>query len=410
MFPVLKGKPKADGFGKPIHSGYLYKKGEQRLIRPGILFDISWKKRYIILRDNKNIDYYENNSLKVVYGTIKLNELKPDNIIKSDNIVRDKEFKYGFTIKTPERDWHFCINKENIRDEWMNNIKKLITPKPVITNQFKSAQNLITDLLGAFDDDDGEDIFNDDDIKSNRNNNNNSNQETRHRGSTYKSLKDKVLQKKMERKRDSMSHDNNIILNDSEQMRQMQKKQQHIHDGLMKGKQKVAQMDSMVNDTGEELVIQRNKLLNVDKTLHETEEKLNYTNKQLEQMKSWSVAIKDVLGFKRKDINQEIDHETYQEPKMKTNNNNSNNNGNNIKIKQWNSNDSSNNVFCDDYEEEYNEDLDDILQGVNQLNYKTKMINEELGYQDNILDSIDQRLDRVDPKIRAQNKKMKEIR
>eukprot|EP00490_Sorites_sp_Unknown_P023569 CAMPEP_0114671148 /NCGR_PEP_ID=MMETSP0191-20121206/40669_1 /TAXON_ID=126664 /ORGANISM="Sorites sp." /LENGTH=163 /DNA_ID=CAMNT_0001930303 /DNA_START=338 /DNA_END=829 /DNA_ORIENTATION=- len=156
---------------------------------------------------------------------------------------------------------------------------------------------------------------------------------------------------------------------------------------------------------------QRKQLQNIDKMLHETDQTLKQTKHTLNGMESIYGGLKNWLFKKPPKV------EAYKGTNI-NNNNNNNDTGGNIKVHKR-KNAKKNNPF-DNYvqssdvknnneDQEHNEQLDQILKSVNRLNVMAKEMNNELANQDELLDSIDDRMGNVDHRLQNQSRQMNRI-
>lgn len=96
-------------FGDCIHHGWLIKKGEHLH---------SWRKRWFVLSDIKELRYYEDETLNKFKGIIKLDDV---------NLIRhgDKEtygYEYTIEIVTNDRTWVLVTTHHAFREIWMEKI------------------------------------------------------------------------------------------------------------------------------------------------------------------------------------------------------------------------------------------------------------------------------------------------
>ena len=96
-----------------IKEGWMYKKG-------GKSFS-SFKRRYMILWTNQRIEYYTNDALTTLKGSVTLLGLEKKAIQRSDKVPK-KDQMYGFQISTAKRTWYFAVKTEQDREEWIKTI------------------------------------------------------------------------------------------------------------------------------------------------------------------------------------------------------------------------------------------------------------------------------------------------
>jgi len=106
--------------GRTLHAikeGWMYKKG-------GKSFS-SFRKRYMILWTNKRIEYYEDDKLNTMKGTVNLLELNKRAIQRSDKVPKNKNM-FGFQILTEKRTWYFAVQGEDEREDWIRTIRAVV--------------------------------------------------------------------------------------------------------------------------------------------------------------------------------------------------------------------------------------------------------------------------------------------
>jgi len=200
-----------------------------------------------------------------------------------------------------------------------------------------------------------------------------------------------------------------------------------------------SQIETIASDTMETLYYQRKQLQKVDEVLHESDCHLNQTQYMLNGMQS--VFGQMTNWFRKAPIittNTTITAATTTATTITTtniNNNDNNNNNNNEKLKtitknnvdsnkkntndnnyKNNSNDMNSqqvlnefNQHNEEYDKELNEKLDMLLCNVQRINVMATDINEELQNQNGLIDSIDNKMDKVSCKAKNQNFQMKRI-
>eukprot|EP01084_Bolivina_argentea_P239082 401796_1 len=101
-----------------IKSGWVHKKGKKTYSQ--------FRSRFMILCNNKKIEYYTNNSLSNMKGQIDLFELHPESVQVSNKTPKGE--MYGFKIITKDRVWYFAVEKQSDCNEWISVISKSIRP------------------------------------------------------------------------------------------------------------------------------------------------------------------------------------------------------------------------------------------------------------------------------------------
>eukprot|EP01084_Bolivina_argentea_P007469 14006_1 len=97
-----------------IKEGWISKRGSKAFH--------SFRDRYMILWSNKRIEYYTNDTLDELKGTINLKGLHRRFIqrsnkvpkIKNKNKTKTKHTMHGFKIITTKRTWYLSVNDSNI--------------------------------------------------------------------------------------------------------------------------------------------------------------------------------------------------------------------------------------------------------------------------------------------------------
>lgn len=97
---------KANSDTNVVKKGWMLKRG-------GIVK--SWKRRYFVLRNDRQLFYYSNDHTSAVKGVAQLYEVKQ--IIKVDKQI--------FSVECRGRTWHFSCATEADRDDWCEKIRKL---------------------------------------------------------------------------------------------------------------------------------------------------------------------------------------------------------------------------------------------------------------------------------------------
>ena len=102
---------------KVLKEGLVEKRGE------GVL--AGWKERWIVLYDNKTIEYYTDKSKKQLKGKIHINDdsLSPKYNNVSDAVHENNKEKNGFNIACQSRIWQFRCQTSQERDDWITAIQ-----------------------------------------------------------------------------------------------------------------------------------------------------------------------------------------------------------------------------------------------------------------------------------------------
>eukprot|EP01083_Nonionella_stella_P046163 123587_1 len=104
-----------------VKEGYIWKKGSKSFH--------SFRNRYIILWSNKRIEYYTDDTLSELKGSVNLNDLHRRFIQRSDKIPKKRQSMHGFKIITKKRTWYFSVHDAQQRDEWIQNIRDTVDEK-----------------------------------------------------------------------------------------------------------------------------------------------------------------------------------------------------------------------------------------------------------------------------------------
>ena len=109
-----------------IKEGWVYKKGGQSFS--------GFKRRYCILWTNKRLEYYTNDKLSTMKGSVCLDGLPPKAVQRQNEKLpkpsKDDENRTviysGFRVDTKKRMWYFAVKTHDIRDEWIQTIRAML--------------------------------------------------------------------------------------------------------------------------------------------------------------------------------------------------------------------------------------------------------------------------------------------
>ena len=198
---------------------------------------------------------------------------------------------------------------------------------------------------------------------------------------------------------------NQVMLTEQEAKEQIQELENKNDALLDEALQTTYETQAVAADTAQVLNDQRHQLINIDKNLHEIDQDLDKTEGILDGMKSWGGMIK--RKFKK---NKDPPRDAYQAP---VSNKSTFERREKEKMKNMNSKDNDGGMVTQisAYEHDNIQDqkLDELLKNVKQLNATANDINIELDEQDAIIDSISDKMDRVNPRLQQQNNTMHKI-
>merc|ERR1712228_836902 len=96
-------------FGKKIYGGWLTKQGSKNK---------SWKKRWFVIFDTREIRYYESDKTKIEKGSIILDDLQIMNLLEDKAAKKDYKKKNVFELVCGGRKWVLISNSKEERELW----------------------------------------------------------------------------------------------------------------------------------------------------------------------------------------------------------------------------------------------------------------------------------------------------
>merc|ERR1712228_860829 len=96
-------------FGKKIYGGWLTKQGNKNK---------SWKKRWFVIFDTREIRYYESDKTKIEKGSIILDDLQIMNLLEDKAAKKDYKKKNVFELVCGGRKWVLISNSKEERELW----------------------------------------------------------------------------------------------------------------------------------------------------------------------------------------------------------------------------------------------------------------------------------------------------
>ena len=271
-----------------VQQGFMFKKGEGTFG--------SWKKRYIKLLSDKSIEYYVDESLSNMKGSINLDNITSNDIITSDKTPKNNEYKWGFMIIQKKRKWIFAVQTKKDMDLWMNNIKDVVSDEYFKKKAKKSElerKKVELKQTNKY----GRSLK--DKYKQRRQNNNNNNGYSGMYGNNGYSNGNDYGNDTAWGNDDNNGYDGGMMT-DEQKMEQIQSRTNKALDNALKS---TIETEEIAFDTAVVLDGQRSQLQNIDKNLHEIEQDLDQTNDTLKGMKSLKGAFlkKFRKPVKRKD-------------------------------------------------------------------------------------------------------------
>eukprot|EP00485_Elphidium_margaritaceum_P009071 CAMPEP_0202686624 /NCGR_PEP_ID=MMETSP1385-20130828/2373_1 /ASSEMBLY_ACC=CAM_ASM_000861 /TAXON_ID=933848 /ORGANISM="Elphidium margaritaceum" /LENGTH=489 /DNA_ID=CAMNT_0049341239 /DNA_START=24 /DNA_END=1493 /DNA_ORIENTATION=+ len=441
-------------FPDVVKEGWSYKKGPQTFM--------GWKRRFIQLKgSNKQLNYYTDETMVQKKGTVFLSGLSIHHIARSTKTSDSQH--HGFSIMTPQRTYQFCVASATDRDHWIQKIREIVDAKwdahkigqtqsgtggtggksgSISYSSSKRAKELGQGFTGtpvatstpttdhlepvtstqmfsaaeSWDDDDdvigSQHTFQ---IKNNllKNGHHSSNAEHLHTDMPIfmEDIEDddddtdaRYAHRKKYKQQQQQQQQRQMQMSEEEAMQRVQQLE-HKNDAMLDQALQTTYNTQMVaTDTAQKLSDQRTQLVNIDKNLHEIDQDLDKTDGILDGMKSWSGMIKRKLKKNKTPTRQEYEAPVSNESTFERKHKQQNGHGTSTASSAYDQATSENNE--NEYEQRQDQKLDELLKGVKALNQTATDINEELEDQDVLLDSIDKKFDKVQPKMQQQNKVM----
>merc|ERR1712228_89105 len=382
--------------------GWVLKKGPQKLA--------GWKKRYLQLTGNKQVGYYTDDSMVKKKGTIWLASRTINHIKRSTKTSDSKH--HGFCIITSGRTYQFCVSSSTDRDHWIQKIRETIdsgwdkhkvqgsisyssSPHNGYVPYGSSAKHNTSSIQpnfgysdNAYDDDtkisqpikQAELEWDDDDedeentsstlkiavniLKENQSNN------------AYPQAADDINEESDDRFAHRSKYKKRNVLTEEEaqaQIQELEEKNDNILDNALKTSYEIQNISA---DTAQKLDEQRSQLIGIDKSLHEIDSKLDKTEHTLNGMKSIGGMIKN--KFKKKKNSKK---DVYTPP-----------NGNESTFERT----QNENISTPSYASE----------SVS-IHESDNVQNNKLDEQDEIIKSISDKMDKVNPRLQQQSNTMK---
>ena len=97
-----------------VKEGWIEKKGQT--------FMAGYKKRWLVLYSDKTLKYYEDNYYEILKGSIDISEAK--NV--QNCMEHSKNWKFGWEVTTPTRNWYFSSKTDHDRKQWIQNIQTVM--------------------------------------------------------------------------------------------------------------------------------------------------------------------------------------------------------------------------------------------------------------------------------------------
>eukprot|EP01084_Bolivina_argentea_P204841 349874_1 len=118
-----------------VKEGWIEKKGQT--------FMAGYKKRWMVLYNDKTLKYYEDNYYEILKGSIDVSEAKQ----VQNSREHSKNWRFGWEIITPTRNWYFSSRSENDRKQWMATLTSIIenevkAPRRISYNKHKRLKNI----------------------------------------------------------------------------------------------------------------------------------------------------------------------------------------------------------------------------------------------------------------------------
>mmetsp|Transcript_49521 Transcript_49521/g.60794 ORF Transcript_49521/g.60794 Transcript_49521/m.60794 type:complete len:366 (+) Transcript_49521:218-1315(+) len=358
-----------------VKKGFVFKKGEGTFA--------GWKLRYIKLSSNKTIQYYTDNNMSTLKGSIHLSGILSDDIKMSNKTNGNDTF--GFMINDKKRKWLFCVKSENEMKSWIKNIRDVVSDayfRNKVTNVKKVTQIKLNNKYGT-------------------------------------SLKDRYAKRKQQRNARKIGNDvySNDVYNgdgsmltdeieydqmsNEQKVEQIQKRTDKAFDRAIES---IVDTEDMARNTAVQLAGQRKQLIDIHGNLVEINSDLQQTDHTLKGMKSIKGAIWNKIARKKPKPKQYKAIISNKPVFMQQNNQETNN-----KIVV---NKKSPTLAQSDTElvDEETQKLNIILAGLKTTQQITKDIITELEDQDPLLNAIQNEMDIADENLKKQTKIMNNIR
>lgn len=97
-----------------VKEGWIEKKGQT--------FMAGYKRRWLVLYSDKTLKYYEDNYYEILKGSIDISEASK----VQNSMEHSKNWKFGWEIVTPTRNWYFSSKTDNDRKQWIQNIQTVM--------------------------------------------------------------------------------------------------------------------------------------------------------------------------------------------------------------------------------------------------------------------------------------------
>merc|ERR1712228_955810 len=123
-------------FGKKIYGGWLTKQGSKNK---------SWKKRWFVIFDTREIRYYESDKTKIEKGSIILDDLQIMNLLEDKAAKKDYKKKNVFELVCGGRKWVLISNSKEERELWFNRVVQVVPNvqrlDPLYSNELSYKRN-----------------------------------------------------------------------------------------------------------------------------------------------------------------------------------------------------------------------------------------------------------------------------